>query len=338
MSSKLTVYDRKKIISLTKIRSGETKFGEKVRWVDPEGDLDTQLAASKAKYVLFGIPEDLGVMGNHGRPGARNAWNAALTALLNIQSNKFTKGSRLLVLGHLDFTEELHQVQSLSGKELIKASRTLTEGIDKEVTDLVRKIVSAGKVPIIIGGGHNNAYGNLKGCSLAHGIPVNALNVDAHTDFRKRESRHSGNGFSWAYYEGFLNRYYMFGIHENYTSRNIFEDLETKERINLTTFEDLYLRKSIKPSAAIEEAFAWVKEAPFGVEIDMDAIAYMPSSASSPSGLSLDTVRQIVYTGGRKKNAAYLHLCEAAPDPGNSGEMYLTGKALAYLISDFIRK
>jgi formiminoglutamase len=32
------------------------------------------------------------------------------------------------------------------------------------------------------------------------------------------EGRHSGNGFSYAYEEGFLKIFY-FGLHENYTSK-----------------------------------------------------------------------------------------------------------------------
>ena len=33
-----------------------------------------------------------------------------------------------------------------------------------------------GKIPIIIGGGHNNAYGNITGLALGKGKMVNAIN------------------------------------------------------------------------------------------------------------------------------------------------------------------
>jgi formiminoglutamase len=39
---------------------------------------------------------------------------------------------------------------------------------------------------------------------------VNAINFDAHSDFRILEGRHSGNGFSYAYEEGFLKKYFIF--------------------------------------------------------------------------------------------------------------------------------
>jgi formiminoglutamase len=39
---------------------------------------------------------------------------------------------------------------------------------------------------------------------------VNAINFDAHSDFRILEGRHSGNGFSYAYEEGFLKKIFFF--------------------------------------------------------------------------------------------------------------------------------
>ncbi len=39
----------------------------------------------------------------------------------------------------------------------------LVNRLDTIVSQIVQKIIAAGKIPIIIGGGHNNAYGNIKG-------------------------------------------------------------------------------------------------------------------------------------------------------------------------------
>lgn len=38
--------------------------------IPKESDATTFLKESDAKFVLFGIPEDIGVRANHGRPGA----------------------------------------------------------------------------------------------------------------------------------------------------------------------------------------------------------------------------------------------------------------------------
>jgi formiminoglutamase len=71
-----------------------------------------------------------------------------------------------------------------------------------------------------------------------------------------------------------------------------------------------------------------------GLEIDMDSIAYMPSSALSPSGWSLDQVRQFTkHFVKTQKQVAYLNLTEAAPI--SETDSLIVGKALSYLVRDF---
>ncbi|MDB2426865.1 arginase family protein, partial [Flavobacteriaceae bacterium] len=169
------------------------------------------------KLIFFRtIKEDIGIRANHGRPGAKETWNEVLKKLLNIQNNEFLNGSNILVLGHLDFSNLYISHQSTDANKLLKTYRKQVEKIDQIVNQLVYSIVKAGKTPIIIGGGHNNSYGIIKGCALALKTKINTINFDAHTDLRAQEGRHSGNGFSYAIEEGFLDRYFIFGPHENY--------------------------------------------------------------------------------------------------------------------------
>jgi formiminoglutamase len=73
-----------------------------------------------------------------------------------------------------------------------------------------------------------------------------------------------------------------------------------------------------------------------GIEIDMDSIAYMPSSAFSPSGWSLDQMRTLLLKLGHiKPQIAYLNLTEAAPL--DERDDLIVGKALSYLVRDFVR-
>jgi formiminoglutamase len=66
----------------------------------------------------------------------------------------------------------------------------------------------------------------------------------------------------------------------------------------------------------------------------MDSIAYMPSSALSPSGWTLDQVRQFTHVFAKiQKKVAYLNLTEAAPI--SEMDMLMVGKALSYLVRDF---
>ena len=91
--------------------------------------------------------------------------------------------------------------------EEAKAKKDFIVREEKIVEEIVKPYVIKGYIPIVIGGGHNNAYGNIKGSALAHGKPVNAINFDAHSDFRILEGRHSGNGFRYAKSENYLHKY-----------------------------------------------------------------------------------------------------------------------------------
>jgi formiminoglutamase len=341
MNHTLKTYNKKDIDSLITLRKPGIKFGEKISYIQNPNNLEEEITASKSKYVLLGVPEDAGVIGNYGVAGARFAWHAALKALLNIQHNRFCKGRKLLLLGYLDFKNELKELDLLRSKEkdFISRAREITAIIDKEVTFYIRLIIACGKKPIIVGGGHNNCYGIIKGVALARNQSINSVNIDAHTDLRTPEGRHSGNGFSYALREGFLNKYFIYGVHENYLSTEMLKKINSEaSRIQYKTYEELKLKKDELSDSKISSVKNFVKEHLFGLEVDCDAIINIPSSAMTPSGFSVLQIRKIIYTLGKHKNIQYLHICEAAPDPENKRELTQTGKLIAYLISDFIRK
>ena len=106
--------------------------------------------------------------------------------------------------------------------------------------------------------------------------------------------------------------------------------MQIKPELHLVFYEDL-------TGTGIEKDFDStldiVKHDIFGLELDCDAIALFPSSAVSPSGFSLNEVRNMVRKVAESKNCQYFHLCEAIPSAS-----YPTGKALALLVSDFLIK
>jgi formiminoglutamase len=337
---KLIPFTNNDLAKVTNFRSGEVKFGEKMLTVPKNTETSAFLYSCEAKYVLFGIPEDIGIKANHGRTGAATAWESAIKSIANIQHNRFCKGSQLLVLGHLDVTEEMAESQHLdfNSDNDRKRLNQLVHKIDKEVSHIIFNIIKAGKTPIVIGGGHNNSYGNIKGAALAFGKPMNAINFDAHSDFRILEGRHSGNGFSYAYEEGFLNRYFIFGLHENYTSKSVLDSLKKiDDRVKFTTYDEIQIRKQKKFEPEMNAALEFIKDDRFGIEIDLDAIPNIASSAMTLSGFSIEKLRQFIYYFGNHQNASYLHICEGAPELGEEKNNHLIGKLIGYLVTDFIK-
>ena len=322
------ILEQRDIAQLTVKREGERKIGEEIDFV--KEDLLSELKSSKAQFVLLGIPEDIGPRANCGRGGADSAWQAFLPKFLNIQSTEELSGEEILLLGNFDFSDLVG-----SGNSDLEKLRTAVSKIDEQLSGLIKLIVEAGKVPLIVGGGHNNSYGTIKGCSEALSQAINCINLDPHADYRALEGRHSGNGFSYAKAEGYLSHYSILALHENYNSQNMLEQMQ-QDGVQFSFYEDLFLRDSIPFTQATQTALEKVKQVKFGVELDCDSIENFPSSAQTPSGISALQARQYVYQCGKEKNAVYLHLPEAAPAL-EKGSEDLVGKMLAYLVSDFVK-
>lgn len=315
------IYNQSDILALTSLREGEIKLGQKVRILSASKELKD----IDAKFVLIGIPEDIGVRANSGIAGAATSWEPALKALLNTQSTESLTGEELLVLGHFNFPEPINNT-SEGLKEAVAQ-------IDTQVFPLIQKIVEANKIPIIIGGGHNNAYPIIKGVSNALKTPLDVLNIDAHADLRPCTGRHSGNGFSYAIQEGFLRKYSILGLHKNYNNTAILKTINENPNIEAVFFDDL-----LQENTALISSYKKLTEHfgnACGLEIDLDSIENMLSSAFTPSGFSLNDIRRIILSSTMK--LAYMHVCEGAVALEDGRTSPGTAKSIAYLITDFIR-
>jgi formiminoglutamase len=338
-------YGKKELISLTNPRRFETKLGERIK-TTKEGEWPNVLEQSSAKYVLVGIPEDIGVKANIGIGGADTNWYPFLHSFLNIQSNDFCTGEDILLLGHFDFGDIKYLIENnaFNEEEKITAYRHAVNTIDDEVENLMKAITVAGKFPIVIGGGHNNAYPILKGVSKGlfklGELPLpqlNAINLDAHTDYRSMEGRHSGNAFRYAESDGYLGKYSILGLHENYVSQNVLAEIQSNPFMQYTSYEDIFLRERKGFMQALGQAVDFTHDSYTGIELDMDCVQNALSSAHTPTGISALLARQYVTYTARHARAAYLHICEGATQLADGRKDENTGKLLSYLVSDFVK-
>lgn len=345
MLSAFKRYDKTEILSRTHLRRFETKLGE-VILCDATHDLETAIAATPAKYVLVGIPEDIGVKANLGLGGADSAWFPFLESFLNIQSNDFLSGHSIFLAGHFDFSdsEKLINVNAATDDERITAYRSLVSRIDESVEELVKMIVQNKKIPVIIGGGHNNAYpaikGAAKGLYKAELIPlaqINCVNLDAHTDYRPIEGRHSGNAFRYADEDGYLNKYCIVGVHENYLQQNVLIDIINNPFIDFITYEDIFIHEKSNFIQAVGHATGFTDDSYTGIELDLDSIEYTLSSASTPCGIMPLQARQYLNYAAAYSKIAYLHISEGGTRLDNGENGFSTDKLISYLVSDFIK-
>jgi formiminoglutamase len=132
--------------------------------------------------VLIGFPQDEGVRRNGGRVGAAEAPREIRRWLYRLVPCDCETESDLAALGLLDLGDvridgDLEQTQAALG-------------------EVVGAVLRTGAVPVVLGGGHEAAYGHYLGYVNA-GLSVAVANLDAHLDVRPLiDGRgHSGSPF-----------------------------------------------------------------------------------------------------------------------------------------------
>ncbi len=125
-------------------------------------------ACGSGDIVLLGVPDDRGVAINRGRPGA-----AAGPAAFREAFYRLTIGPQ----------RELAALTVWDGGDVMPgASNVETHA---RIAELVEACCRRGALPIVIGGGHDNTYGGVRG---ARGVgSLGLINIDAHLDLRPNE-------------------------------------------------------------------------------------------------------------------------------------------------------
>jgi len=327
------------IAQITRSRPGETKLGETID-VPHEPYLHTFLQNTPALFVILGIAEDIGVLANNGVGGTAFTWNSFLRSFVNIQDNEFTQAKTIAIIGHFSFDQlkESITAKSTNPEDKVSEFRKAVTTIDESVAEVIQLIVSFGKIPVVIGGGHNNCYPIIKGSAIALresdvSRNINCVNLDAHTDYRQQEGRHSGNGFRFAKQEGYLNGYFALSIHENYIPNLILKEINVSKDIRYSTYEDIFVRQKKSWKQALDDVKEFLgKESFTGIELDLDSIEFTPSSAATPCGVSSREAMQYLHEVSSHCRVAYLHVCEGiATDNG------LVGKLISYLVGQFVK-
>ena len=322
----LNLFTQEELIELTKTNENEKKLGETIYTIHSDEDFFEAVKNCSAKYVVVGIPEDIGMRVNGEQGGTHNTFLPTIEALVNIQENQFLSGKDILVLGYLDYIDTVNDFVADDDEK----GHYLVKQLDKDTTELIQFLISADKTPIVIGGGQNNAYGILKGLSEAKNQKVNAVNLDDKPDLNKTNTRHSTNAFSFALEEGFLENYFIFGLHQNKTPQHLFDFIQNHVNIEYNFYEEIAVYKTTSFENELQRAKQFISQQLFGIEIDIDALQNFTNS----TGISPEKARRFVYYLAQHNNASYLHISESSPNQKNINS---AGKFISCLITDFIK-
>ena len=255
-----------------------------------------------ADVVLVGFPSDEGVRRNGGRAGAAAAPDAIRAALYRLTPDARQPDAFRALLGR---TVDLGSVRVTGevGEDQQRLGRVLAPHLAR------------GAVPVVLGGGHESAFGHFLGYAEA-GRDVAILNWDAHPDVRpllRRKGQepqpHSGSPFRQAltHPSGHCTGYRVAGLLPQHVAPAHLTWLQARGA-RFTWGADLTVEH-------VERLYADCSS-PTLVTFDVDAVdqAYAPGvSAPATGGLQPNLWLTAAYHAGRCPHVTSIDVAEVNP-------------------------
>lgn len=297
----------------------EIKFGSIAKRISRWEELQGFRAA------IVGFPIDDGVRRNHGRIGAAQGPNAirrtfyrlnAMDAFRNSIANGF-----LADVGNIVPGKDVEESQARLGA-------------------VVAKLLGQGIVPLVLGGGHETAWGHLRG-HLEDSSPLTVFNVDPHLDVRESPGGQatSGNPFRLAL--------------EHAGSRLRYVCIGARPAANAPNYADWVLERggtiywespgaAMVASEALAREFASDSNPRAVVSLDVDAVssAFAPgSSAASPLGIVAADFVGCAGAAGANAKVTALEISELSPPLDRDFQTErLCALALQEFLLNFVRR
>jgi formiminoglutamase len=256
--------------------------------------------------VLVGFPCDEGVKRNHGRVGAALGPNA-----IRAQLYRMTTWDRLAEAELAEFPPiDLGNV---------RCTGTLEES-QENLSIVVKELLAAGAVPIVLGGGHETAYGHFLGYVKAE-IELAVINLDAHLDVRPFEhGGHSGSPFRQMFHHRSRplkdGRYVVIGAQRQSVALAHYEFLQQRGgRIYWYDMQDA--PKTVLRAVMDEIRQVSLNSVPVLLSVDADAFrqADVPGvSAPNAAGFSGILWPEIAFIAGMDRRVRSLELVEVNPN------------------------
>ncbi|CFB64056.1 formimidoylglutamase [Pandoraea apista] len=292
---------------------GRTDIGERgdtrrlfnvVQDIKPPAD-----AAPKGTPVLLGFACDAGVKRNQGRIGAADGPQAIRRALANLPAHDI---ACLYDAGNV----------TCDGDDLEASQQALAKAVCRQL--------DAGAHPVVLGGGHEIAWGTWQGLRAhldAKGdrSRVLILNLDAHFDLRTARPGSSGTPFDQIAQAcestGFPFDYTCLGVSRLSNTASLFE---RARELNVTYVEDTDMQDRHLDArlAQIDALIAEVSHVYLTIDLDVLPAPVMPGvSAPAAYGVPLPVVEAIVTHVRRSGKLRVADLAEYNPhfDPLGTG-------------------
>lgn len=260
--------------------------------------LGQEVTESDPEAVLIGFPSDKGVQINGGRPGASEAPLA-----IRDQLYKMTPSAEY----YEPFVDYITRCRDLGDLKV----RGEIEKDQQNLGEIVADYLGRDIVPIIIGGGHETAFGHFLGYAQS-GLSTSIFNLDAHADVRqlKKGQSHSGSPFREAleHDSQCAGTYLAAGLQPHSTARAHLEFIKEKG--------GHYLFRDETNITSISGLFHNHESDRLMITFDMDAVDQSQApgvSAPCANGLPADLWLTSAYLAGRNKQVTSFDLSEVNP-------------------------
>lgn len=271
-----------------------------LRWHQVVKGLDFEVSGQHG-IALLGFECDEGVRRNQGRPGARKGPEHLQNALANLP---------------------VHGLPALFDAGNVLCDDENLEGAQQLLARTVERIIATGCFPVVLGGGHEMAWGHYQG--LAAALPdtrIGIINIDAHLDLRATEDGrgHSGSPFYQIHRHcretGCPFEYLALGVQKHANTASLFEYADSA---GATFFLDREMDHDKLPDilAAIQDLAGRCDHLYLTVCLDAFNAAHAPGvSAVNGAGLHPGPlVRQILSAVAHTGKLASLDIAELNPE------------------------
>ncbi len=276
---------------------------------------------SRDSVTFIGFASDEGVKRNLGRPGAKEGPQAIRQALSNLPCHR--KDLKLYDAG------------------TIQCENSDLEKAQSELASQVTSIIKANSTPIVLGGGHEVAWGHFQG--IADAIPLDQfaiINFDAHLDMRPySEKGSSGTPFLQIANEMKARKkpfsYSCIGLQPSGNTENLLNTAKT-HHVQSITAEEIHLNGLDSSFQLLKEVITNHQNIYLTFCMDVFSSAYAPGvSAPQPLGLTPWQVIPLLRFLAKSGKVISLDIAELSPCLDANT---ITAKLAAELLSDLIHQ
>jgi formiminoglutamase len=252
-----------------------------------------------ADIALLGYQCEEGIRRNLGRIGAKEGADAVRKQLSNLAFHHVHKS--IIDVGNVVCDD----------RNLASTQQT--------ISNIISKLVSHNTFPIVIGGGHDVAYGHFKGLhqglNLKEDAKIGIINFDAHFDLRPVvKAGNSGTPFSQILEEyGESVKYLALGIQQQSNSKELFDNAERLGVKYLLNY-DCEVSNINAIFSTIDTFKAEMDYLYITIDMDGFSSAYAPGvSAPSPMGFTPFFVFKTLEYIFKTKTVVGLDIAELSP-------------------------